>query len=86
MLYNQIQSNSASNWFALNKVEFNPAGLSGFQAKSNLEMFGFAWQIWSVCKKSEVNVWMLILRWHQKGMGKGYSALQSWLLVTLDKF
>lgn len=45
MLYNQIQSNSASNWFALNKVEFNPAGLSGFQAKSNLEMFGFAWQI-----------------------------------------
>lgn len=45
MLCNQIQSSSASNWLALNKVQFNPVGLSDFQAESNLEMFGFAWQI-----------------------------------------
>lgn len=44
MLYNQIQSNTASNWFPLKKIEFNPVGLSDFQAENNLE-FGFAWQI-----------------------------------------
>lgn len=42
MLSNQIHSNSASRWFVLIKAEFNPEGLSSFQAESNLEMFGFA--------------------------------------------
>jgi len=41
MLCNQIQSNSASNWFALNEVEFDAVGLSDFQAGSHLQKFEF---------------------------------------------